>query len=122
MLLVESGQTAQKLHFLGPAGATSFTVRRKRGTNAWATMTTPTVTEDDGTSAPGAFSLLMDEDMTISSGKIFEEMAFYIIGPGGWFTLEKICLVANNLPANIKQILGTPFVAGGVDPPSPYGV
>lgn len=122
MLLVESGQVNQLLHFMGPPGiAASIGVRRKRGAGSLTAMTTPTVTEVDATNAPGLYTLLMDEDMTITSGKTTEEMAFYISGGGMTPVLKTVCLY-DSLKVDMRKVVGQTLVAGGSDPAQPFGV
>lgn len=63
-------------------GLTTFTVYRSRNGAAAAAMTTPTVTEVDATNMPGAYKLLLDEDMAIAAGNDDEEMLFHITHAG----------------------------------------
>ena len=87
MLIVRSGETAQYLHFVAVAssdyktrktGIASWTIYRTRGGGSASLMNTPTVAEVDATNAPGLYSLLLDEDMTIASGKMSEVMTYHI--------------------------------------------
>ncbi len=59
-------------------GLSSFTVYRDRNGAGATAMTTPTVTEVDGTNMKGVYKLLMDEDMTIGAGNDTEAMVFHI--------------------------------------------
>lgn len=45
-------------------------------------MTTPTISEGDAVNAPGAYEFLMDEDMTVTTGNLTEQMAFIIKSVG----------------------------------------
>lgn len=84
---IPSGTTDQVIFFVAvdatdlktrETGLTTFTVYRARDTNAAAAMTTPTVAELSAANMPGVYSLLLDEDMTITSGNDSEEMVFHI--------------------------------------------
>lgn len=84
---IKSGDTAQVMYFVAvdatdfvtrKTGLSSFTVYRSRGGGAATAMTTPTVTELSSANMPGAYKLLLDEDMTITSGKGSEEMLYHI--------------------------------------------
>ena len=98
---VKTASVDQRIHFYAPPGLTSFTIYRKRGNNAAVAMTTPTV-DEDGT-VPGLYSLLMDEDTTISSGKDTEEMVYIAICPGMTTQILKTVLY-DKLPANTLEI------------------
>ena len=82
-----SGTTDQYVHFMAldstdfttpETGLTGFTVYRSRNGAAAAAMTTPTVAEVDATNMAGVYTLLLDEDMTLSAGNETEAMAFYL--------------------------------------------
>lgn len=84
---IPSGTTDQVIYFVAldstdlktrETGLTSFTVYRSKDGGASTAMTTPTVTEVDATNMAGVYKLLLDEDMTISSGNDSEEMIFHI--------------------------------------------
>lgn len=88
---IPSGTTDQVIYFVAldsldlksrETGLSAFTVYRDRNGAGAAAMTTPTVTEVDATNMPGLYKLLLDEDMTISSGNDSEEMAFHITHAG----------------------------------------
>lgn len=59
-------------------GLTGFTVRRSRNGGASAAYTTPTINETDVTNMPGVYELLLDEDMTIDSGDVSQEVCLHI--------------------------------------------
>lgn len=59
-------------------GLSSFSVYRARNGAAGAAMTTPTVAEVSAGSAPGVYSLLMDEDTTIGAGNQSENMVLHV--------------------------------------------
>lgn len=85
---IPSGVTDQYLYFVA-VDATDlktretglltgdFTVVRSRNGGADATMT-HVIAEVDGTTMPGVYTLLLDEDMTIAAGNDSEEMCFHI--------------------------------------------
>lgn len=84
---IPSGVTDQVIYFVAvdstdlktrETGLSSFTVYRSRNGGTATAMTTPTVTEVDGTNMPGVYKLLLDEDMTIDSGDDSQEMVFHI--------------------------------------------
>lgn len=84
---IPSGVTDQSVYFVAvdatdlktrETGLTSFTVYRSRDGGAATAMTTPTVSELDATNMPGVYRLLLDEDMTISSGNDSEEVCYHI--------------------------------------------
>jgi hypothetical protein len=86
-----SGVTSEVLFFVAvddtdgvtrETGLATFTVYRARGTNAAAAMTTPTIAELDATNMPGVYSLALDEDMTVATGKDLQEMVFHITHAG----------------------------------------
>lgn len=74
-------------------------------------MTTPTFAEDDASHAPKVYSLLMDEDMTISTGKTTEKMSFYVAGGTIAAVLLEICLYdklkVNAIQINSSDLAGT---------------
>lgn len=57
---------------------TSFTVTRSRNGGTAGTYTTPTIDEVDAALLPGVYTLVIDEDTTISSGFDEEEMCIHI--------------------------------------------
>ena len=63
-------------------GLSSFTVVRSRNGGADAAYTTPTVTEIDSSTMPGVYTLLVDEDTTITSGADSEEYCVHITHAG----------------------------------------
>lgn len=63
-------------------GSTGWTVVRSRNGAADATFTTPTITEIDSVTKPGEYALLLDEDTTIASGSVEEEMTLTISHAG----------------------------------------
>src|SRR3989304_1706193 len=63
-------------------GLATFTVYRARDTGAATIFTTPTVAELSAANMPGVYSLLLDEDMTITAGNDSEEMVFHITHAG----------------------------------------
>jgi len=84
---IPSGVTDQSIYFVAvdstdfttrETGLSSFTVYRSRDGGTATAMTTPTVTELDATNMPGVYKLLLDEDMTITTGNAAEEMCFHI--------------------------------------------
>lgn len=78
MIRFPSGVTDQYLYFVAvdatdlttrETGLTSFTVYRIRNAaNSPVAYTTPTITEVSAANMPGVYSILLDEDMTITSG------------------------------------------------------
>lgn len=91
MIRVPSGTTDQYLYFAAydavdfttlKTGLSSFTVYRARNGGSATAFTTPTVAEVSSANMPGIYSLLLDEDMTITSGNEEEEMVFRITASG----------------------------------------
>ena len=76
MQRVQSGLTTEVLPYVTYPGLSTaaFTVDRSRGGAALAAMTTPTVTD----LGDGLYTLLLDEDTTITAGKYTEPMDFVI--------------------------------------------
>lgn len=88
---IASGVTDQVIYFVAvdatdlntrETGLTGFTVQRSRNGSALTAMTTPTVTEVSAANAPGVYTLLLDEDMTIGAGNETEAMMFHITATG----------------------------------------
>lgn len=88
---IASGVTDQVAHFVAvdatdfttrETGLSSFTVYRSRNGGTATAMTTPTVTELDATNMPGVYTLLLDEDMAVTTGNLTEAMAFHITHAG----------------------------------------
>jgi hypothetical protein len=103
--MVLSGDVTQRVHFQAPTNqGPNMTVRRKRGAGVWAAMVTPTVTEDDPTNCPGAYSLLLDEDMVITPGLTTEQMAFYISGGLNMVPVMVTVSLYKYLQVNVKQL------------------
>src|SRR5574343_1031251 len=87
MVILRSGEPAQYLHFVAvdstdlktrETGLSSFTVYRARGGGAAAAMTTPTVAEVSSANMPGLYTLLLDEDTTLATGKQYETITYHI--------------------------------------------
>jgi hypothetical protein len=111
MLRVKSGTTDQRVYFVAPAGASGFAVRRKRGTNASAPMTISGSDVEVDPSIPTLFSLLMDEDMTITAGKLTEIMAFYITGAGMQAQTVQVELIADQIGSGGASLNAVPWNA-----------
>lgn len=69
-------------HVTAETGLSSFTVERSRNGATGTAWTTPTVVEIDATNAPGVYALLFDEDTTITSGDISQNMVLGIAATG----------------------------------------
>lgn len=83
MRRIASGVVDQYVYFYaGQVGLTPFTVYRSRNGGASAAMTTPTINETDATNMPGVYELLLDEDMTLATNNITEQMVFFVTAPG----------------------------------------
>lgn len=74
---IASGSTDKKVLFVAKdatdfttneTGLSSFTVYRSRNGGTATAYTTPTIAEIDATNMPGLYSLVVDEDTTITSG------------------------------------------------------
>ncbi len=78
MQRIASGVIDQVVYFFAQPGLSSHTVDRARNATSFTAMTTPTVTE----LADGIYSLLLDEDMTITGGNLTEAMVFMVKAPG----------------------------------------
>lgn len=87
----ESGRTDQYLYFKAvdesdlktpEPGLTGFTVYRSRNGGSATAFTTPTVSEISAANMPGIYALLLDEDMTITTGSLTEDMVIHITKTG----------------------------------------
>lgn len=87
----ESGRTDQYLYFKAvdetdlktpETGLTGFTVYRSRNGGSATAFTTPTVSEISAANMPGIYALLLDEDMTITTGSLTEDMVIHITKTG----------------------------------------
>lgn len=107
-------------------GGSGWTVIRSRNGAADAAYTTPTVSEIDGTTMPGVYALLLDEDMTIGSGNDSEEVCLHITHSGmAPVTMiyelyrrevtggETLTVSSGNAAANVTQAAGTNVTASG---------
>jgi len=63
-------------------GATGFAVQRSRNGGALVAYTTPTITEISAGSAPGVYSILIDEDTTVASTSDSEEYMIHVTATG----------------------------------------
>ena len=90
-LCLPSGIDDQVIYFIAvdaddfttrETGLSSFTVHRSRNGGAFVAYTTPTITELDATNGPGIYTLLLDENTTISGGNDQEEMIVHIAHAG----------------------------------------
>ena len=88
---IPSGATDQVIYFVAvdstdlttrKTGLASFTVYRARNGNAAAVFTTPTLVQVSLSNMPGVYSLLLDEDMTIDTGKDSQAVALHITHAG----------------------------------------
>jgi hypothetical protein len=109
---IKSGVTTEVGHFIADSGLLttpglgSFTVTRKRGSNAAANMTlTSGDIVEDGTT--GFYAVKFDEDMTITGGKKSEPMTYRIQCPGMATQIIRTELRAN-YDDDVLAILGTP--------------
>jgi len=121
MLRIASGTIDQYVYFnAGQTGLSGFTVYRSRNGAAWASMTTPTISEGDSTNAPGIMELLLDEDMTIGAGNSTEHMVFYITAAGMPAKFVEIELfVSESVTSDVTAIKAKTdllaFTSGNVD-------
>lgn len=116
MTQILSGVITQKVRFLAPTGlAAVLRVSFAKAGDAWAYMTTPTITEDDPTLRPGAYTLLVDEGTTITPGMTTEELALYIDAPAGYGMnpVGKFITLYLNLVVNAEQINATDVIGDG---------
>ena len=106
---VMSGDTTKKLLFVAvdatdfttlETGLSSFTVYRTRDGGTPVAMTTPTVVELDSANMPGMYSLLLDEDMTITAGQDYEQLGYRITHAGMY-------------PVTLTAILERPKITAG---------
>ncbi len=88
---IPSGITDQYIYFVAvddtdlatrETGLSTFTVTRSRNGATSVNFTSPTVTEVDSSNMPGVYQLLLDEDMTIGSNNLSEEVALHITHAG----------------------------------------
>ena len=80
-------------------GLSSFTVYRSRNGGAAAAFTTPTINETDVTNMPGAYELLLDEDMTIDSGDDVQHMIVRITATGMAPVTKEFCIARAKITA-----------------------
>lgn len=88
---IASGSTDKKVLFVAKdatdfttneTGLSSFTVYRSRNGGTATAYTTPTIAEIDATNMPGLYSLVVDEDTTITSGDDEESYVLRITHAG----------------------------------------
>lgn len=88
---IASGVTDQYIYFVAvdatdlktrETGLSSFTVYRSRNGGAATAYTTPTINETSSANMPGVYELLLDEDMTIDSGDVEQEVCLHITHAG----------------------------------------
>lgn len=92
MKRVVSGTVDEYLHFVAVYStdyttpltglSSNWTVVYCRNGGADTTFTTPTIAEIDATTMPGAYSLLLDEGVTVTGGNVSEEVLIYITHAG----------------------------------------
>lgn len=119
MLEVRSGESGQYIHFVA-VDATDLSTRettgtgltianisvvRARGGATDATYNTPTIAEIDSSTMPGVYSLLLDEDMTITSGKRSELVSLHIKDSGGVMAPVTVSyMLVNDNPAPLSPL------------------
>ena len=108
MQRVKSGETTQRAYFHGPSGLTGHTVERARNADSFTSMTTPTVAELGTT---GVYSLLLDEDMTITVGKYTEPMVFLVQAAGMSDVVIEVELFTNDV--NVETINDATVIGDG---------
>lgn len=135
---IPSGVTDQYIYFVAvdatdlktrETGLSSFTVYRSRNGGAAAAYTTPTINETSSANMPGVYELLLDEDMTIDSGDVEQEVCLHITQASmapvtRIFTLfrptvtagETLTVASGNGAANVTQFGGTNLTATGGRP------
>ncbi len=86
-------------------GLNSFTVYRSRNGNPTAAFTSPTVAEADATNQPGLYWLLIDEDTTLDSGYIEQQMVV-TISHAGMYPVDMVINIddfGNRIPAALDE-------------------
>ncbi len=87
---IQSGDTTSAIYFVAvdatdlktrETGLSGFTVYRSRSGGAGVAMVSPTVTEIDSANMPGVYSLLLDEDTSVSA-RATEELCIHITKSG----------------------------------------
>lgn len=134
---IPSGVTDQYTYFVAvdsgdkvtrETGLNSFTVVRSRNGAADVTFTTPTVLEIDGSTMPGVYALLLDEDMTLDAGDDVQHMALHITHSGMEPVTKEICIARSKVTAgetltvssgvgsaNVAQISGDSTAADNLE-------
>ena len=88
-------------HFTSEINQSSYTVYRSRGGATDVLMDTPTIVQIDAVNMAGIYTLLLDEDMIITPGKLTEQMLFFITHVG-MYPLEVEIQLYIPLPSDLR--------------------
>lgn len=111
---IKSGVNTQSVYFDAPPALGAWVVYGSLNGAAAAVFTTPTIAELSLANMPGVYSLLLDEQFTITSGNPTDILKLYIKA-GGWAGKSIEVVLFNNLPANIKQVNDIEVIGDGED-------
>lgn len=106
---IPSGSTSHYVYFQGPPGLGNFSVSRSRGGAGAVPMSSPTIAQ---LTSQGTYSLLLDEDTTITPGQRTEMMALWI-SAGGWNGVNvyvEIFDPAAEVQADLARVAGGPDI------------
>lgn len=87
--------------FTSEINQAAYTVYRSRGGATEVIMTTPTIVQIDAITMAGVYTLLLDEDMVITDGKLTEQMLFFITH-AGMYPLTKEIQLYVPLPSDLN--------------------
>lgn len=76
---IESGKTDKRVYFHANSGLSSFSVDGAKNADSFTAFTTPTVTELGST---GVYSVLVDEQTTITGGEKTEPLTLLVSAAG----------------------------------------
>jgi hypothetical protein len=110
---IPSGITDQYVYFEAPPGLSTWTVYGARNGAAAAAFTTPTVAEVDSTNMPGLYSLLLDEQTTITAANTSEVLALHISASGWGGTVMYVNLIGD-MDVNVASMNGTTVIGAGI--------
>jgi len=105
---VQSGDITQYAYFVRQSGipSSAFVVERSRDNSSFVAMTDPTVAEKGST---GVYTLLLDEDMTLTGDKELESLHYRITAPSVFMQEEHVDVqLYRVLPGTPDTAVATP--------------
>ena len=110
---IPSGITDQYVYFEAPPGLSTWTVYGSRNGASAAAFTGPTIAEVSAANMPGLYSLLLDEQTTITAGNTLEVLALHISATGWSGTVIYVNLIGE-MDTNVATINGTTVLGAGI--------